>query len=64
MAIEVPRTRYAPVKKCNDLLTIMSDLYSLENGVLRPSPSVDPAQMPEIILNNPEYNQVAEGEFF
>ena len=30
-AIVVPRTRFAPVKKCNDLLLLRSDAYLLEN---------------------------------
>jgi UDP-N-acetylglucosamine pyrophosphorylase len=37
-AIVVPRTRFAPVKKCNDLLLLRSDAYILENNkpVLNP----------------------------
>ncbi|KZT19061.1 UTP-glucose-1-phosphate uridylyltransferase [Neolentinus lepideus HHB14362 ss-1] len=34
LAIKVPRTRFLPVKNCSDLLLIMSDLYSLQNGQL------------------------------
>lgn len=30
-AIVVPRTRFAPVKKCNDLLLLRSDAYLIEN---------------------------------
>jgi len=30
-AIVVPRTRFAPVKKCNDLLLLRSDAYVMEN---------------------------------
>lgn len=38
-AIVVPRTRFAPVKKCNDLLLLRSDAYKLENHkpVLNPA---------------------------
>ncbi|KAL1748725.1 UTP--glucose-1-phosphate uridylyltransferase family [Schizophyllum fasciatum] len=32
--INVPRTRFLPVKSCSDLLLIMSDIYSLEHGQL------------------------------
>ena len=37
-AIVVPRTRFAPVKKCNDLLLLRSDAYILEDNkpVLNP----------------------------
>ena len=38
-AIVVPRTRFAPVKKCNDLLLLRSDAYIIENHkpVLNPA---------------------------
>ncbi|OBZ68207.1 putative UTP--glucose-1-phosphate uridylyltransferase [Grifola frondosa] len=32
--INVPRTRFLPVKSCSDLLLIKSDIYSLEHGQL------------------------------
>ena len=32
-AIVVPRTRFAPVKKCSDLLLLRSDAYILENNI-------------------------------
>lgn len=32
-AIVVPRTRFAPVKKCNDLLLLRSDAYIMENNM-------------------------------
>jgi phosphoglucomutase len=38
-AIVVPRTRFAPVKKCNDLFLLRSDAYIMENNkpVLNPA---------------------------
>lgn len=38
-AIVVPRTRFAPVKKCNDLLLLRSDAYMIENNM----PVLNPA---------------------
>jgi len=38
--INVPRSRFLPVKKTSDLLLVMSNLYSLENGSLIMSPLV------------------------
>ena len=38
-AIVVPRTRFAPVKKCNDLLLLRSDAYLIENHM----PVLNPA---------------------
>lgn len=32
--INVPRSRFLPVKSCSDLLLIKSKLYTLEHGVL------------------------------
>lgn len=32
--INVPRTRFLPVKSCSDLLLIKSDIYSLAHGQL------------------------------
>lgn len=34
LAINVPRTRFLPVKSCSDLLLLRSDLYTLRNGQL------------------------------
>ncbi|KAM0792666.1 hypothetical protein ACM66B_002446 [Microbotryomycetes sp. NB124-2] len=34
IGINVPRTRFLPVKSCSDLLLIKSDLYELEHGTL------------------------------
>ncbi|KAJ7783316.1 UTP-glucose-1-phosphate uridylyltransferase [Mycena metata] len=36
--INVPRSRFLPVKSCSDLLLIKSDIYSIENGQLVISP--------------------------
>ncbi|GAA6054870.1 hypothetical protein JCM3770_004261 [Rhodotorula araucariae] len=37
--INVPRSRFLPVKSCSDLLLITSDLYELESGALKMNPS-------------------------
>ena len=36
--IKVPRSRFLPVKKTDDLLLIKSNLYTIQNGVLKMSP--------------------------
>jgi UTP--glucose-1-phosphate uridylyltransferase len=36
--INVPRSRFLPVKSCSDLFLITSDLYSLNHGQLMVSP--------------------------
>ena len=40
LGINVPRSRFLPVKKISDLLLVMSDLYSLDHGSLIMSPLV------------------------
>jgi hypothetical protein len=37
--VNVPRSRFLPVKSCSDLLLIKSDIYSLEHGHLILNPS-------------------------
>ena len=37
--VNVPRSRFLPVKSCSDLLLIKSDIYSLEHGQLIINPS-------------------------
>lgn len=38
LGINVPRSRFLPVKKTSDLMLVMSNLYSLRNGTLEMSP--------------------------
>lgn len=37
--INVPRSRFLPVKSCSDLLLIKSDIYSVEHGQLIINPN-------------------------
>mmetsp|Transcript_5243 Transcript_5243/g.5595 ORF Transcript_5243/g.5595 Transcript_5243/m.5595 type:complete len:1057 (+) Transcript_5243:74-3244(+) len=56
-AIVVPRTRFAPVKKCNDLLLLRSDAYILENN----KPVLNPAcggKAPTMALDSKKYKFV------
>jgi UTP--glucose-1-phosphate uridylyltransferase len=57
LAIEVPRSRFAPVKSTGDLLALRSDAYEvLENGQVRLAPSRE-GQPPVISLSD-EYKLV------
>jgi phosphoglucomutase len=56
-AIVVPRTRFAPVKKCDDLLLLRSDAYILENN----KPVLDPlcgGVAPTMSLDSKKYKLV------
>ncbi|KAJ7924949.1 UTP-glucose-1-phosphate uridylyltransferase [Mycena leptocephala] len=50
--INVPRSRFLPVKSCSDLLLIKSDIYSIENGELVISPERMFATTPVIKLGD------------
>lgn len=50
--INVPRSRFLPVKSCSDLLLIKSDIYSVEHGELIISPERMFATTPVIKLGD------------
>ncbi|CAE6515977.1 unnamed protein product [Rhizoctonia solani] len=50
--INVPRSRFLPVKSCSDLLLITSDLYSLEHGKLVMNPNRQFGQTPVVKLGD------------
>ncbi|KAG2750310.1 UTP-glucose-1-phosphate uridylyltransferase [Suillus brevipes Sb2] len=50
--INVPRSRFLPVKSCSDLLLIRSDIYSLQNGRLDMSESRMFGSVPVIKLGD------------
>ncbi|KAI3628781.1 UGP1 [Malassezia furfur] len=50
--VNVPRSRFLPVKSCSDLLLITSDLYRLEHGKLVMNPSRMFSQTPVVKLGD------------
>jgi len=56
--VNVPRSRFLPVKSCSDLLLITSDLYSLEHGKLCKDKSIEFNTTPVIKLG-PHFSKVA-----
>jgi UDP-N-acetylglucosamine pyrophosphorylase len=56
-AIVVPRTRFAPVKKCNDLLLLRSDAYVMENDKLVLNPACG-GKAPTMALDSKKYKVV------
>eukprot|EP00551_Chaetoceros_affinis_P004053 CAMPEP_0203680790 /NCGR_PEP_ID=MMETSP0090-20130426/40614_1 /ASSEMBLY_ACC=CAM_ASM_001088 /TAXON_ID=426623 /ORGANISM="Chaetoceros affinis, Strain CCMP159" /LENGTH=1059 /DNA_ID=CAMNT_0050549027 /DNA_START=51 /DNA_END=3230 /DNA_ORIENTATION=+ len=61
-AVVVPRTRFAPVKKCNDLLLLRSDAYSINEDFI---PELNPAcggKAPVISLDSKKYKLVGKLE--
>lgn len=60
-AIVVPRTRFAPVKKCDDLMLLRSDAYLMENN----KPVLNPAcggTAPTMSLDSKKYKLVGAFE--
>lgn len=57
-AVQVPRTRFFPVKTCDDLLAVRSDGFRLnENLVLEPNPDMTPPG-PQIELDPRFYSKI------
>jgi UTP--glucose-1-phosphate uridylyltransferase len=50
--INVPRSRFLPVKSCSDLFLIRSDLYFLEHGILKMSPKRQISSLPLVKLGD------------
>ncbi|KAJ9111070.1 putative UTP--glucose-1-phosphate uridylyltransferase [Naganishia cerealis] len=59
--INVPRSRFLPVKSCSDLLLIKSGLYNLEHGVLTMNPSREFQGTPVVKLGD-TFKKVANFE--
>jgi len=59
MGINVPRSRFLPVKKSSDLLLVMSNLYSLDHGALIMSPKRMFPSTPLVKLGDNHFKKVA-----
>ena len=56
--VNVPRSRFLPVKTCQDLLLIMSNLYTLKKGILIMSPDRMFQTTPLIKLGDNHFKKV------
>lgn len=61
LGINVPRSRFLPVKKSSDLLLIMSNLYSLKQGSLAMSPDRMFQSTPLVKLGDQHFKKVRVG---
>ena len=59
VAINVPRSRFLPVKKTSDLLLIQSDLFNLDRGTLKRDLAMGRSNLPKINLKDP-FNDLKE----
>ncbi|CAH0550134.1 unnamed protein product [Brassicogethes aeneus] len=60
IGINVPRSRFLPVKKTSDLLLVMSNLYTLKNGSLSMSPQRMFPTTPLVKLGDNHFSKVKE----
>lgn len=60
IGINVPRSRFLPVKKTQDLLLVMSNLYSLNNGTLVMNPKRSFPSVPLIKLGDAHFTKVRD----
>lgn len=60
IGINVPRSRFLPVKKTSDLLLVMSNLYSLKSGSLIMSPQRMFPTTPLVKLGDNHFSKVKE----
>ena len=56
--IKVPRSRFLPVKKTSDLFLIMSNLYTLKDGIIKMSPDRMFQSTPLVKLGNQNFTKV------
>merc|ERR1711928_318128 len=60
IGLNVPRSRFLPVKKTSDLLLVMSNLYNLKNGILVMSPLRGFPSTPLIKLGDNHFAKVRD----
>lgn len=60
LGINVPRSRFLPVKKTSDLMLVMSNLYALNGGSLEMSPLRMFPTTPLIKLGDNHFNKVSK----
>ena len=58
ISVNIPRSRFLPVKKTCDLLLIMSNLYNLSNGFLSMSPNRMIQATPLVQLDDENFKSV------
>ena len=58
--INVPRSRFLPVKKSSDLLLTMSNLFTMEHGALKMNPARSYPALPLVKLGDPDFTKVNE----
>jgi UTP--glucose-1-phosphate uridylyltransferase len=61
-AVLVPRTRFFPVKKCNDLLVVRSDCFQLDDQFMLARDPDKPVEEPLVNLDPEFYGRIDQFE--
>ncbi|MBT3515697.1 MAG: UTP--glucose-1-phosphate uridylyltransferase [Flavobacteriaceae bacterium] len=59
VGMNVPRSRFLPVKKTSDLLLVQSNLFDLDRGILKRDSAINDSNLPRINLKDP-FNDLKE----
>jgi len=59
VGMNVPRSRFLPVKRTSDLFLVQSNLFNIERGVLKRNAETPRSNLPHINLKNP-FNDIKE----
>lgn len=60
--VNVPRSRFLPVKKTSDLLVVMSNLFKLKDGTLVRNPARSITTLPLVKLGDQHFSKVFSQE--
>ena len=58
LGVNVPRSRFLPVKKTSDLLVVMSNLFKLKDGTLVRNPARSIPTLPLVKLGDMHFSKV------
>ena len=56
--MDIPRSRFLPVKKTTDLMLVMSNIYTLEEGTLTMTPDRANRRPPLVELGDEHFKEV------
>ena len=59
LGVNVPRSRFLPVKKTSDLLVVMSNLFKLKDGTLVRNPARSIATLPLVKLGDQHFSKAS-----
>ena len=58
LIVDIPRSRFLPVKKTTDLMLVMSNIYTLQEGTLTMTPDRANRRPPLVELGDEHFKEV------